>query len=110
MFSMNFLIEVASSVIGMNLCPAPQISEHCPIKVLGRLIMSIIWFIRPGVASALTPKEGMVQECKTSFDVIIIRVGVWIGITKWFEVSINRFELDLIISDENFISLILEYS
>lgn len=51
----------------------------------------------------------MVQECSTSFEVIIIRVGVWIGTTKWFEVSIRRFELDLIIKEEKLASLILEY-
>lgn len=106
---MKFLIEVASKEIGINLWPAPQISEHCPIKVLGRLIISIIWFIRPGVASALIPKEGIVQECSTSFDVTIIRVGVWIGTIKWFEVSIRRFELDLMIREEKFISLRFEY-
>lgn len=93
----------------MNLCPAPQISEHCPMSILGRLTISITWFIRPGVASALTPKEGMVHECKTSFDVMIIRVGVWMGITKWFEVSIRRLESDLMIREEKFISFRLEY-
>lgn len=95
--------------MGINLCPAPQISEHCPIKVLGRLIINIIWFIRPGVASAFTPKDGIVQEWSTSLDVIIIRVGVWIGIIKWFEVSIKRLELDLIIREEKFISFRFEY-
>lgn len=95
--------------MGINLCPAPQISEHCPIKVLGRLIINIIWFIRPGVASALTPNDGIVHEWRTSFDVMIIRVGVWIGMIKWFDVSIKRFVLDLMIKEEKFISLRLEY-
>ena len=102
-------MEVASREIGINLWPAPQISEHCPINIPGRLIMSITWFIRPGVASALTPKEGIVHECKTSLDVITIREGVCTGRTKWFEVSIRRFDKDLIIREDKFKSLRLEY-
>ena len=65
-----------SRIIGINLCPAPQISEHCPIIILGWLIKIEIWLIRPGVASALTPKDGMVHEWITSLEVINIRVGV----------------------------------
>lgn len=51
-----------SKKIGMNLWPAPQISEHCPIKTPGRLIKIIIWLIRPGMASDFTPKDGIVHE------------------------------------------------
>lgn len=46
----------------MNLWLAPQISEHCPKKSLLRLEENLIWFNRPGVASILTPKAGIVQE------------------------------------------------
>lgn len=76
--------------IGINLCPAPQISEHCPRNIPGRFINIINWFIRPGMASAFTPIEGIVHEWRTSFDLIIIRVGVIVGITKLFVVVINR--------------------
>lgn len=73
---MNLFIVGDSIKIGIKLCPAPQISEHCPSINPGRLIKIVNWLIRPGVASDLTPNEGMVHECNTSFDVIIIRVGV----------------------------------
>lgn len=53
---------------------APQISEHWPNKTVDRLIKKFNWFKRPGVASTLIPNDGIVQECKTSIAVIIIRI------------------------------------
>jgi len=32
-----FLMFGVSKIMGMKLCPAPQISEHCPMKILERL-------------------------------------------------------------------------
>lgn len=81
--------------MGINLWPAPQISEHCPIIIPGRFDIIVIWFIRPGVASAFIPREGIVHEWSTSFDVISIRVGTIEGITKLLEVVWSR-----ILSDE----------
>jgi hypothetical protein len=54
---------------------APQISEHCPYRMPGRLIEKLVWFRRPGVASVFTPNLGIVQECSTSAAVTIIRMG-----------------------------------
>ena len=88
--------------MGINLCPAPQISEHCPTMILGRLIIRNIWLIRPGIASTLTPSDGMVYEWITSFDVTNIRVGVLIGIIKWLEDSIKRKLLFLVTIELNF--------
>lgn len=109
MFLIKIFIEVASKAIGIKLCPAPQISEHCPMSIPGRLIISITWFIRPGVASAFTPKDGIVQEWRTSFEVTTIREGVCVGSTKWLDVSIRRLDRDLMISEEKLISFKLEY-
>jgi len=71
---MIFLIFGVSKIMGINLCPAPQISEHWPMKILGRLGFIKIWLIRPGIASTFTPDEGIVQEWITSFEVISSRV------------------------------------
>jgi hypothetical protein len=38
-----------------------------------------VWFKRPGQASTLTPKEGMVQEWSTSSDVTNKRICVPTG-------------------------------
>lgn len=53
----------------------PQISEHCPKKIPGRLRNIIDWFNRPGVESILIPKDGTVQAWITSEEVVIIRIG-----------------------------------
>jgi hypothetical protein len=42
---------LSSIAIGMNLWCSPQISEHCPYRMPGRLIENLAWFRRPGVAS-----------------------------------------------------------
>lgn len=57
---------IKSTAIGILECWLPQISEHCPYNVAGKGATKLIWLIRPGTASALTPKEGTVQECNTS--------------------------------------------
>jgi hypothetical protein len=57
----NFGVGI-SIIIGINLCPAPQISEHCPIIIPGRFIIKNVWLIRPGIASTLIPAEGSVHE------------------------------------------------
>merc|ERR1712141_437153 len=51
-----------SAQIGILECCLPQISEHCPYKTPGRSLIKLTWFTRPGIASAFTPKEGIVQE------------------------------------------------
>lgn len=58
----------------MNLWLAPQISEHCPKNKPERLVENPTWFKRPGVASILTPKEGIVQEWITSAEVTNKRI------------------------------------
>ena len=65
---------IISITIGINLWFAPQISEHWPKKIPGRWLINLIWFKRPGMASALTPKEGTVQAWSTSADEINIRI------------------------------------
>jgi hypothetical protein len=73
-----------SMAIGIKLWLLPQISEHCPKNKPHRLIKIFTWFSRPGTASALTPKTGTVQQCKTSAAEIKTRIGVSIGkITRW---------------------------
>lgn len=51
-----------STIIGIKLCPDPQISEHCPTKMPGRALMVIIWLMRPGTASTLLQSLGILQE------------------------------------------------
>lgn len=53
----------------------PQISEHWPNKIPGRLIIVVIWLSRPGVESILMPSDGTVQEWITSVDDVRIRIG-----------------------------------
>jgi hypothetical protein len=60
------------------------------------LIKVIIWDKRPGIASILIPREGIVQEWITSSEETINRIKHLIGSTKWLNVSINRkFNLSL---------------
>lgn len=61
-------------VIGIKEWLAPQISEHWPKNTLDRLIKKFNWFKRPGVASTLTPNDGIVQEWRTSAALTIIRI------------------------------------
>lgn len=76
--------------IGIKLWLDPQISEHWPVNIPGRLINIFNWFKRPGIASALIPKEGIVHEWITSLDEVIIRMGDKNGIINLFEVLSNR--------------------
>lgn len=62
MFLMNRFDVGTSIMIGMNLCPAPQISEHCPTIMLGRFIIINVWLIRPGMASTFNPNAGRAHE------------------------------------------------
>jgi len=96
--------------IGIKLWPAPQISEHWPTIILGRLITIIIWLIRPGVASDFIPKDGIAQECNTSFEVINIRVGVEVGTIRLLDTVSVRIFIDWDKEDVIFISIKLEYS
>jgi len=107
---MKFLIEGLSKTIGINLWPAPQISEHCPSIMLGRLINKKIWLIRPGMASTLTPRLGIAQEWITSFDDTRARVGAKLGIIRFEEVDISRTGLDWLIVELNLNILTLRYS
>lgn len=76
--------------IGMNLWLVPQISEHCPKKIPGRLIKNVDWFSRPGVASIFTPMEGIVHEWITSVDDTISRICDFSGRAKRLSTSNNR--------------------
>lgn len=76
--------------IGIKLWFDPQISEHWPVNIPGRLIKIFNWFKRPGIASALIPKEGIVHEWITSLDEVIIRTGDKNGIINLFEVLKRR--------------------
>ena len=53
---------MSSRAIGICECWLPQISEHCPYNTPGILAVKLSWLIRPGIASALTPNAGTVQE------------------------------------------------
>lgn len=79
-----------STTIGINLWLDPQISEHCPKYSPGRWPINFTWLRRPGTASALTPKDGTVQECRTSADEINIRTWVWTGTTVRLSTSRSR--------------------
>lgn len=66
---------ITSRAIGMNEWLAPQISEHCPYMVAGCRGLITSWLRRPGIASALTPREGTAHEWRTSAAVTRIRVS-----------------------------------
>jgi len=91
----------------------PQISEHCPKYVPGRLRNRLIWFIRPGIASILIANLGIVHEWITSSDEISNRILILNGIIVLLSTSINRkfslFKL-LIMYDSNSILEKSEYS
>ena len=82
--------EIDSITIGIKLWLAPQISEHWPKKIPGRWLINLTWLMRPGTASAFTPKEGTDQACKTSAEEINIRTWVLNGIIVWLSVSKSR--------------------
>ena len=77
-------------MIGMNLWLAPQISEHWPKNNPARFNKNLIWFNRPGLASILTLKAGIVHEWITSAAVTIIRICELNGNTVRLSTSSNR--------------------
>jgi len=90
---MNVLGFTLSIAIGINLWLAPQISEHWPKKRPGRVEKKLVWFSRPGTASALMPRLGTVQACNTSAAEISIRIWERKGITVRLSTSRRRKEL-----------------
>ena len=77
--------------MGINLWFAPQISEQWPQYKPVKLLKNEIEFNRPGLASILTPKEGILQLWSTSSEVIILNTFPK-GKTKWLSVSNIRLE------------------
>lgn len=96
---MNKLGEILSNTIGINLWFAPQISEHWPKKIPVRLVNILTWFKRPGVASILMFKEGIVHEWITSPDVTNNRICELNGIAIRLSTS-NKRKLYIFISLE----------
>ena len=88
-FKKSFVLTT-SITIGINLWFAPQISEHWPKYSPGRWAINLTWLSRPGTASAFTPKDGTVQECKTSADEIKTRIWVLKGTTVRLSTSNKR--------------------
>ena len=76
--------------MGINLWFAPQISEHWPKYSPGRWPINLSWLRRPGTASALTPREGTVQEWSTSAEDTRTRIWVNIGTTVRLSTSKRR--------------------
>jgi len=74
----------------MKLWFAPQISEHWPKKIPGRIIIKFNWFSRPGMASTLTPNLGIVQEWRTSAADTIKRIWEFKGRTRCVSTSRSR--------------------
>jgi len=110
---MNLFKLIDSIWIGINLWLIPQISEHWPKYIPGRFIKRLIWFIRPGIASILIAKLGIVQEWITSSDEINNRILNLNGKIVLLSTSIKRkFSLfiELIIYDSNSIFEKSEYS
>ena len=83
-------IFTLSTTIGINLWFAPQISEHCPKYNPGRWMINLSWFRRPGTASAFTPREGTVQEWRTSAEETKTRTCVCAGNTVRLSTSNSR--------------------
>lgn len=76
--------------IGIKEWLAPQISLHWPTIIPQRLTNDEICLIRPGVASILIPRDGIVHEWITSSDEIRNRIEHLIGIIKWLKVWSKR--------------------
>ena len=100
----KLLIGTTSNLIGIKLWFAPQISEHCPYIIPGRLIENISWLSRPGTASAFTPKVGTVHEWITSVADVMTRICEFKGNTTLLSVSSKRF----IFKDKSFCGNIYE--
>ena len=87
---MNESRLMASITIGINEWLAPQISEHCPYKILGLLIIREVWFSRPGIESIFTLSDGIVYEWITSDAVTSSRISVFTGRIARLSTSSNR--------------------
>ena len=68
---LKLLKLIISIVIGIKVWFAPQISEHWPKKIPGIVLLVIIEFKRPGLASILIIKEGILHLWRTSSEVKI---------------------------------------
>lgn len=79
-----------SRTIGINLWLAPQISEHWPYKIPGRRQYMLSWLSRPGIASTLIPREGIVHEWITSAADTKSRIWVLKGTTVRLSTSSSR--------------------
>lgn len=66
--------------------------------------------MRPGTASIFTPIDGIAQECRTSFELIIIRVGVKVGMRRLYDGDSSRTLSEEDISDVIFLLIRFEYS
>lgn len=73
-----------------NLWFSPQISEHYPSRIPGRLTEDLVWFSRPGVECAFTPIVGTVHVCSMYAVVTIIQTGEFMGRTIRLPVHSNR--------------------
>lgn len=66
--------------------------------------------MRPGVASTFSPNDGIVQECSTSLEVTIIRMGLMLGRTKLLDTLIRRVFIELFMTEVALLFIRLEYS
>lgn len=73
-----------------NLWFAPQISEHCPYRISGRLTGDPVWFSRPGVACAFTLSLRIVHVYSSYAVVTIIQIGEFMGRTIRLPVYSSR--------------------
>ena len=87
--------------MGIKLWLAPQISEHWPKTRPGFLLIILIIFKRPGEESALTPRDGKVQECSTSEEEIKSWTKIFWGRLTGLSVSKSRIEFKLFCMKES---------
>jgi len=81
-----------------NLWFAPQISEHCPYRILGRLTEDLVWLSRPGVACAFNHNLGIVRVCSSYAVVTIIQIGsLWVGRFACLCIAVGRFLVDILL-------------
>lgn len=52
------------------------------------MIKKLVWFKRPGFASTLTPKDGIVQEWITS--VAVTKIRIWLFMGKIIRLSTSK--------------------
>jgi len=110
MFLMIMGIVRDSTRIGMNEWFAPQISEHCPVYKPTRFLISIVWFIRPGLASTFTPMAGSAHEWITSIEDTRVRTGVPIGIIRVSLAFSNRRDWEVSKNASKSCSVLSAYS